>query len=126
MSAGFEVDGEVFWGTNGAIEAYVDTLAAVAVEKYGDSDPLSAFFRGQSDAFYTGAVIVLDECLADEGSRARLLEAFDVTTERLLLGDTFSDYGRRWAATVMGMLRRKLAGSPLSRRPPPPPDHEGM
>src|SRR5262249_20753230 len=119
-------DGEVFWGTNGAIEAYVRALADVAREKYGESDGLAGFFREQSEAFYTGAVIVLDDCLADEGARGRLLDAFDVATERLLLGDTFSDYGRRWAATVMGMLRRKLAGSPLSRRPPPPPDHEGM
>ena len=30
MSAGFKVAGEVFWGTNGAVEAYVETMAAAS------------------------------------------------------------------------------------------------
>jgi hypothetical protein len=55
MSGGFKVSGEVFWGTNGAVEAYVETMAADAAARFGPGDPLSAYLAEQTDSFTSAA-----------------------------------------------------------------------
>ena len=41
MSAGFKVAGDVFWGTNGAVKAYVEAMAADAAARFGAGDRLA-------------------------------------------------------------------------------------
>jgi hypothetical protein len=109
MSAGFEVAGEVFWGTNGAVEAYVETMAAQAAARFGTDDPLAVYLAEQRDSFSMGRVLYLDEWLGDAASRRRFAQLFDVATEELLRGDTFTEYGREWVATVVTKLRTRIA-----------------
>src|SRR5262245_30360433 len=100
MSAGFKVAGEVFWGTNGAVESYVETMAADAATRFGPGDPLAAYLAEQRDSFSMGRVLYLDEWLADAAGRERVLAVLDAATERLLRDEVFSDYGREWVASV--------------------------
>ena len=109
MSAGFKVASEVFWGTNGAVEAYVEALAEHAATRFSPADPLAVFLRDERDAFSMGKVVYLDEWLADAASRARFVQLLDAATEELLRGDTFSEYGREWVASVVGKLRSRIA-----------------
>jgi hypothetical protein len=110
MSAGFEVADEIFWGTNGAIEAYVESLGAAAARLYGPEDPLARFLRGQLEGFFPGIVVVLDEHVVGRDACERFLRALDESTQQLLGGETFSDLGREWVATVMVRLRQKVVG----------------
>ena len=110
MSAGFSVGEEVFWGTNGAVEAYVEALAAQAAARLGPDAPLAVFFRGERDGFFMGKVVFLDTWLADGPSRERFLGLLDAATEQLLREDAFSEYGRKWVATVIARLRGRVAG----------------
>jgi hypothetical protein len=109
MSAGFEVDDEVFWGTNGAIETYLEALAAQATARFGPDDPLATFFREERDDFFGGKVVFLDEWLGDTTGRGRFLEVLDAATERLLEDGAFTEYGREWVASVVGQLRARVA-----------------
>ena len=110
MSAGFKFAGEVFWGTNGAVEAYVEALAALAADRFGPDAPLAAFFRVQRDSFTAGRVLYLDEWLADAEGRAQFLALLDAATKQLLNAGEFTEYGREWVMTVMGALRTRIAG----------------
>jgi hypothetical protein len=111
MSAGFRVAGEVFWGTNGAVEAYLDALAAEAAAQYGATDPLAAFLRAEREPFWMGKVVDLDAALGDAAARGRFLAVLDAATEQLLAAGAFTDSGREWVAAVVGGLRRKIAGT---------------
>jgi hypothetical protein len=55
MSAGFKVGDDVLWGTNGAVETYVESLAAQATAQFGPDDPLAAFFRHERESFFMGS-----------------------------------------------------------------------
>jgi len=112
MSAGFKAAGEVSWGTNGAVEAYVEALAGQAAARFGADDPLAAFFRDERDAIHTGKIVFLDKFLAAPEARSRLVELFDAATEQLLREGAFTDYGRQWVESTMRPLRARLAGAP--------------
>ncbi len=112
MSAGFKVAGEVYWGTNGAVEAYLEALAEQAAARFGPDDLLAAFFRDERDTFHTGKIVFLDKLLAVPQARGRLVELFDAATEQLLREGAFTDYGREWVEAVMRPLRSRLAGGP--------------
>jgi hypothetical protein len=112
MSAGFEVADEVFWGTNGAVEAYVEALAAQAAARFGPDDPISVYFQEERDGFYGGKILILDEWLADCGGRKRFIELLDAATEQLLREGEFTEYGREWVATVVASLRCRITGEP--------------
>src|SRR5689334_4257150 len=101
MSAGFKVAGEVFWGTNGAVEAYVETLAALAESRFGPDEALAEYLAEQRDSFSMGRVLYLDGWLADEAGRRRFLELLDTATERLLRDGAFTEYGREWVISVV-------------------------
>ena len=112
MSAGFKVGDEVFWGTNGAVEAYVEALAAQAVAQLGPDDPLTRYFQEERDVFQSGWILYLDDWLADAAGRERFLRLLDAATEQLLKDDVFTEYGREWVATVVASLRARVAGHP--------------
>jgi hypothetical protein len=110
MSAGFKVAGEVFWGTNGAVEAYIEAMAELAAERFGPNDPLATFLRDERDSFSMGKIVFLDEWLRDAADRDRLLELFEVATERLLRDGTFTQIGQQWVSDVVSELRKRIAG----------------
>jgi hypothetical protein len=110
MSASFRVFGEMFTGTNGAVEAYVEAMAALAAERFGSDDPLAAFLRDERDGFWSGKLVVLDDWLRDTADRDRFLALLDGATERLLREGTFSQYGVQWVASVVSKLRERIVG----------------
>jgi hypothetical protein len=109
MSAGFKVDNEVYWGTNGAVEAYAEALAAQATNRLGPDHPLSVYFREEFEGFYGGKILFLDEWLTDSADRERFLELLDAATNQLLQDEVFTDYGRNWVASVVADLRVRIA-----------------
>jgi hypothetical protein len=113
MSAGFKVAGEVFWGTNGAVEVYVEALAAQAADRLGPDDPLTLFFQTELAGFFMGKVVYLDEWLKDTTSRVRFLGLLDAATEQVLREGIFTEYGRNWVASVVAAFRARVAeGAP--------------
>jgi hypothetical protein len=122
MSAGFKVAGRVFWGTNGAVEAYAGALAEQAAARLGPDDPMSAYLREERDEFYSGSILVLDDWLADAPSRERFVALLDAATEQLLRQGVFTEYGRAWAATVVADLRAHIAGAGQPAGPGAAPD----
>ena len=117
MSAGFKVGDDVLWGTNGAVETYVESLAAQATARFGPDEPLAAFFRHERETFFMGTVVVLDEWLGDDACRERFLEILDAATDQLLRERGFSEYGREWVVAVAAGLRAKI-GSGNDRAEP--------
>lgn len=122
MSAAFKVGGDVFWGTNGAVEAYAEALAAQAATRLGPDHPLAVHFREERDGFYGGKFLFLDEWLTDAEGRERFLGLLDAATEQLLRDGAFTEYGREWVATVVAAVRAKIAagGSPDAEPAPAP------
>lgn len=118
MSAGFKVDGEVFWGTNGAVEEYVIALADVAADRFGPDHPLAAFLADERDGFHMGKVVFLDEWLTDDFDRRRFLGLLDAATERVV--GSFSEYGREWVDTTMADLRDRIAAGTRKADEPGP------
>ncbi len=110
MSAGFKIADEMFWGTNGAVEAYAEALATQAAARLGPDAPLSMSFQEEWAGFYGGKMIILDEWLAASAGRDEFLELLDAATERLLQEGAFTDYGREWVASVVDTLRARVAG----------------
>ena len=98
--------GKVFWGTNGAVEAYVETFAMLAEKRFGGSDPFAIAFRDERELFlYSyGRIVYLDKWLTTTYDRDRFLGLLDETTEEVLRHDGFTEYGRDWVTTV-GELR---------------------
>ncbi len=109
MSAGFKVAGEVFWGTNGAVEAYVEAMASLAADRFGSADPFAAYLVEQRDSFSMGRVLFLDEWLSDAIGRGRFLGLLDAATAQLLQEDACTEYGREWVASVVAELRARVA-----------------
>jgi hypothetical protein len=109
MSAGFRVGGEVFWGTNGAVEAYLEALADLAAARFGPDSPFAAFLREERDVFHAGRVVPLDWCLAAPAGRALLAGLLDGATDRLLREGLLTGYGREWVGTVVAALRARVA-----------------
>jgi hypothetical protein len=114
MSAGFKIKGEVFWGTNGAVEAYVEALAAQAAARFGPDDPLAAFLRDEREVFYSGKIVFLDEWLGDADARRRFLEILDAASEQLIKEGAFTDYGREWMNSEITRLRVRIAAGGFS------------
>jgi hypothetical protein len=108
MSAGFKLDGVVYWGTNGAVEAYLEAMEPAARRLFGADDPLVEFLREQREEFFMGQVVFLDQHLEAPGGASRLLRLFDAATADLLESGTFTEYGRTWVTTVVVDLRAKL------------------
>jgi hypothetical protein len=118
MSAAFKVGGEVFWGTNGAIEAYAEALAAQAAARLGPDHPLAVHFREEREGFYGGKFLFLDEWLTDAVGRKQFLGLLDTATEQLLRDGAFTEYGREWVASVVAAVRAKIvAGGSADAEP---------
>jgi hypothetical protein len=96
-------------GTNGAVEAYLEALAAQAAARFGGDDLLAGLLREERDGFFSGKVVRLDECVADVAGRERFLAALDAATDQLYA--EFTKYGRERMQTVVAALRARVAGS---------------
>ena len=116
MSSGFRIAGEVFWGTNGAVEAFVDAIAEVAKRQYGPADSLANFFYRDSDDLFTGRIVDLDDALLDTASREHFLQVFDAATEQLLQSDILTESGKKWLSSTMSDLRNNVAAKSLCRQ----------
>ncbi len=108
MGAGFDFAAQVHWGTNGAIEAYLEALAQIAAERFGADDRLAAAFGEERDGFFTGKVVFLDDILTEAGDQGRFIGLLDAATDKLLQEQVFTDHGREWVATVIRALRGRL------------------
>ena len=109
MSAGFKVAGEVFWGTNGAVEAYIEALAERAAALLGAAAPLAAFFRDERDSFSMGKIVYLDEWVRGADARDRFLAVLNAATDQLLRSGVFTEYGLDWVSSVVSELRVRIA-----------------
>ncbi len=109
MSAGFKLDEQVFWGTNGAVEAYVESLGRQAGALLGSRHPMATFFEAELEGFFPGKIVFLDELLREPGDRQSLLGILDAATKELLGNSSFSEYGQNWVATTMAALRAQIA-----------------
>src|SRR5262249_51653630 len=109
MTAGFKVADQVYWGTNGAVEDYVEALAEQAAARFGARDPLAVFLHDEREGFHSGKVVYLDEWLTDDASRGRMIEILDAATDEILRYGTFTEIGREWIATVIAQLRTTIA-----------------
>jgi hypothetical protein len=114
MSAGFNFAGHTHWGTNGAIETYLEALSHVVSGRLGADGRLAAALREERDGFYTGAVIYLDDILTEPGDRAQFVQLLDEATDRLVREQVFTEYGREWVATEVRVLRDRLASADQS------------
>jgi len=111
VSAGFEVAGEVVWGTNGAIEAYLDCLADASAALVGAEDRMTAFFREERATFNMGAIVRLDMLLGNADAKTRLLAVFDLATTQLQESGIFSDHGLQWLDASAPQLRALIANA---------------
>jgi len=109
MSAGFKISEQVFWGTNGAIEVYIEAIAQQAAIRFGTDDRMAAFFREERAGFFMGKVISLDTLLLDATSCRHFLEVLNVATEQLFERDIFSEYGRVWLWDTARELRAHVS-----------------
>ena len=110
MSAGFSIADEIFfWATNGAVEAYVEALAAQAAERLGPDDPLVAFFQGEREEFFDGQGGSPRRVAGRRDGSGSLLEILSAAAEHLLREGGFSEYGREWIVSVTAGLRAKIA-----------------
>jgi hypothetical protein len=114
MSAGFKLDDTLFWGTNGAIEAYLEALAPLAESHLGKDHPITEFFHGEQAMFFTGVVVDLSPLAADAATCGRLLRLFDLATEQLLGAGSFTESGKLWVREVIGDLRARLSRASAS------------
>lgn len=108
MSAGFDVSGEVCWGSNGSIEVYLEVLGELAAARLGADHPMTAFFHDELETFFIGKVVRLDEILVDSASCERFLDLLDAATKLLLEREVFTDHGRTWADWMVGQLRARI------------------
>ncbi len=111
MSAGFKVKDKVFWGSNGAVETYLEVMAAQAADRLGSDDPLTVFLRSEREQFFMGKVVFLDNWVNDPSRRSQLSALLDAATDELLISGPFNDYGKEWIASVMGELRARIASA---------------
>lgn len=111
MPAGFKFAGEVYWGSNGAVEAFVEALAECASEQLGPADPLAREFREQRESFSTGWIVFLDEMLRDKVVRVCFLAILSVAIQRLR--GEFTESGREWIDTTMRDLVERIAAAPF-------------
>ena len=109
MGAGFRFAGRVHWGTNGAIETYLESSSRVAGDRLGPDDRLAAAFREERDGVQMGEVIDLDGILTEPGDPGQFVQLLDQATDRLLREQVLTEYGREWVATEIRALRDRLA-----------------
>ena len=125
MSAGFQVDGEVFRGPTGAVEEYVIALADLAADRLGPDHPLAEFLADERDDFRAGAVIDLDEWLVTAAERRRFLDLLDTATDRAFRDRSPGESGREWADTVADLRDWIADGGGKRDKPAPGPTRFG-
>ena len=114
MSAAFNFANEAHWGTDGSIEAYLETLAQIAAERFGASDPMATALSRERNQFYAGYIVFLDPILTAEADRIRFAQLLEMATANLLREEFFTDIGRNWVATEIRTLRERIESAPPS------------
>lgn len=108
MSAGFNFRGETYWGTNGAIEIYLEALTDESKARFGMANPMMTFFHQEREEFFMGKIVFLDALLPDADSCQRFIQVFDAATDQIMRTDVFSEYGRLWIKETLGLLRQRI------------------
>ena len=111
MPAGFDIDGKTFYGSNGAIERYIEAIGDHAAARFGPGDEIAAFFREAKEGYFTGMIVFLDPLLRDAASRARFIELLDAATEDLLRQNVWTETGKSWVSTRIAEFRQHLVSS---------------
>jgi hypothetical protein len=109
MTAAFKFRDELFWGTNGAIEGYLEALADRAFGLFGPGDQQGEFFRYERESWSMGKLVALDELLTDRPACKKFLQILDASTEKILQDDVFTDLGKEWIRTTVSALRSRVA-----------------
>jgi hypothetical protein len=109
MSAAFSIGDSDYWGTNGAIEAYLGRMACLAADTPSINPILVAWLAEERESFFTGYVVFLDEVLTDERVISQFLGLLDRATAEFLRGDEFTEYGKDWIRAEIPRLRAQLA-----------------
>src|SRR5689334_20778633 len=115
MPAGFDIDGKTFYGSNGAVETYVEAIGEHAATRFGPDDKIAVFFREAKRGYFPGIIVFLDPLLRDAASRARFVELLDAATEDLLRRGVWTEMGKSWVSTRIAEFRQHLASSQTAR-----------
>src|SRR5262249_11324650 len=110
VSAAIACGAELVWGSNGAIELYLEQLAAAAAVHGGPDDRLVRFFAFERAAFNMGAVVQLDTLLGDPAQRTHLLQVFDDATSRMRDCGELTEHGVQWLEAAAPQIRRLISG----------------
>jgi hypothetical protein len=100
MSSAFDYNQYTIWGTNGTIEAYLESLCRLAAETPGTDAALRLWLEKERNHFFSGAVVFLGEVLADPTVAKQFLALFERATAEFLSGDEFTEYGKEWLRTA--------------------------
>jgi hypothetical protein len=111
MPAGFNINGKTFYGSNVAIESYIEAIAKHAQARFGAEDEVAVFFRDAKRGYFTGMIVFLDPVLRDAASRARFIELLDAATEDLSRQNMWTERGKAWVSTRIPEFRQQLASS---------------
>src|SRR5262245_61475805 len=96
MSAAFSIRDRDYWGTNGAIETYLECMARLAVDTPGTDPVLTAWLAEEGEAFYGGYMVFLDQVLTNERLVFQFVELLDRATAEFLQGGEFTQVGKDW------------------------------
>jgi hypothetical protein len=112
MSSAFHIGDDTFWGSNGAIDTYLEIMKDLAVAHFGAQDPLAVHLTEVHESRRSSArsrVVLLDHWLLDTESRDRFLWLLDTATDVVLQQGTFTNAGREWIAMIVTKLRTRIA-----------------
>ena len=114
MPAGFDIGGKTFYGSNGAIERYIEAIGEHAATRFGPDDEIAAFFREAKEGYFTGMIVFLDPLLRDAASRTRFVELLDAATDDLLKQNVWTEMGKTWVSTRIAEFRQHLVSNPAA------------
>lgn len=92
------------------VEACIEVFAKVAAERFGATDEIAVWFRGELESFFTGAVVCLDPLLSSDVSRERLGEVVEQSVSLLKSEYPLSDSGIAWVDTEIPQLAAVIRG----------------
>lgn len=104
MSAALKLKGELFWGTNGLVEACLEAFADSAEPGIREDDAIAAWCRQERERFFPGAVVALDPLVETGAIRNRLALVVARSEELLKRNGGLSDAGVAWVMRELPRL----------------------